>query len=77
VQNTVDMMLALQELMAEKKTVRAADLAFLSPYPTRHLKRFGDYTLDLSKPLESWLSEPTFREALREARQRAAGTARP
>ena len=77
VQNTVDMMLALQELMAEKKTVRAADLAFLSPYPTRHLKRFGDYTLDLSKPLEFWLSEPTFREALREARQRAAGTARP
>lgn len=75
-QNTVDMMRTLQDLAGEGKTVRGADLAFLSPYATSHVKRFGNYTLDLDKPPEPWLSEPLFREALREARQQVQSVAR-
>jgi hypothetical protein len=33
-----------------KDKVRAADVAALSPYTTRHIRRFGDYTLDTSPP---------------------------
>jgi hypothetical protein len=33
------------ELIEEGYPVRTEDLAFLSPYVTRHIKRFGDYTL--------------------------------
>ena len=70
-QNTVDMMRTLQDLAAERKTVRRVDLSFLSPYVTSHVKRFGEYTLDLHKPPEPWLSEAVFREAAGEARQQS------
>jgi hypothetical protein len=73
-QNAVDMMKALEDLTAEGQGV---DVRFLSPYATSHVKRFGDYRLDLSKPAESWLSEATFREALHQSRQRPAASAKP
>jgi hypothetical protein len=34
--------------MAEGYPVNRADVAALSPYLTRHVKRFGDYVIDLS-----------------------------
>ena len=72
VQNAVDMSRTFRELEGERNGVRRSDLAFLSPYGTSHLKRFGEYRLDLQKPPESWLEEPMFRDALREARRSAA-----
>jgi hypothetical protein len=38
---------ALHMLRAEGVSIRLADLAFLSPYATSKLKRFGDYPTDL------------------------------
>jgi TnpA family transposase len=46
-QNVVDQTLALHMLKAEGVSIRPADLAFLSPYATSKLKRFGDYPTDL------------------------------
>ncbi len=48
--NTVELTDILNALKAEGKKVRAADVAALSPYTTRHIRRFGDYTLDTSPP---------------------------
>jgi TnpA family transposase len=47
-QNVVDQTQALHALKAEGVPVNAADLAFLSPYATSHLKRFGDYPTHLT-----------------------------
>lgn len=49
-QNVVDQTQALHMLKAEGVSIRPADLAFLSPYATSKLKRFGDYPTDL-KPV--------------------------
>jgi Tn3 transposase DDE domain len=49
-QNVVDMSAVLQELKAEGYPVKREDVAALSPYLTRHIKRFGDFFLDLSVP---------------------------
>ncbi|MEO7106949.1 MAG: transposase [Rhodoferax sp.] len=46
-QNVVDQTQALHALKSQGIDVRAADLAFLSPYATSKLKRFGDYPTDL------------------------------
>jgi len=46
-QNVVDQTEVLHALRAEGADIRPADLAFLSPYGTSHLKRFGDYPTDL------------------------------
>jgi TnpA family transposase len=46
-QNVVDQTRALHALKSQGIDVRAADLAFLSPYATSKLKRFGDYPTDL------------------------------
>ena len=46
-QNVVDQTQALHVLKSKGINVRAADLAFLSPYATSKLKRFGDYPTDL------------------------------
>lgn len=43
--NVAEMTRVIGELIAEGYPVRVEDLAFLSPYVTRHVKRFGDYTL--------------------------------
>ena len=46
-QNVGDHTRALHMLKAEGISIRPADLAFLSPYATSKLKRFGDYPTDL------------------------------
>ena len=54
-QNTFNMSLAIQALSAERYPISHKALATLSPYITRHLKRYGDYVVDLQKisqPLE-------------------------
>ena len=48
-QNVVDLSRTLQTLKEEGHPVSREDMAVLSPYLTRHIKRFGDYVLDLSK----------------------------
>lgn len=47
-QTVVDQTQALHALKSEGAPIRHADLAFLSPYATSHLKRFGDYPTDLT-----------------------------
>ena len=46
-QNVVDQTQALHALKSQGVSIRPADLAFLSPYATSKLKRFGDYPTDL------------------------------
>lgn len=46
-QTVVDQTQALHALMSQGVSVRSANLAFLSPYATSKLKRFGDYATDL------------------------------
>jgi TnpA family transposase len=75
-QNTVDMMNGLEDLTKEGQGIDMADVRYLSPYATGHVKRFGDYALDPGKPAESWLSEATFRDALNQSRQRPETRAR-
>lgn len=60
-QNVVDMTYALRELKREGYEVAREDVAALSPYLTRHIKRFGDYYIDLGnapQPLDSDMSVP-------------------
>lgn len=60
-QNTFDMSLAIQALSAEGYPISHKALATLSPYITRHLKRYGDYVVDLQKipqPLEGAFALP-------------------
>ena len=40
----------MRALQADGYAISCDDLAQLSPYQTRRLKRFGDYTLSLSAP---------------------------
>ena len=54
-QNVVDQTQALHALKSQGINFNAADLAFLSPYATSKLKRFGDYPTDLQPE-----SMPTF-----------------
>jgi TnpA family transposase len=49
-QNVVDVSRVLQALIAEGYPVTREDVAALSPYLTRHVKRFGDYFIDVSVP---------------------------
>jgi TnpA family transposase len=48
--NAVELTVVLNQLKAEGHPVRAEDVAALSPYTTAHIRRFGDYVLDLSPP---------------------------
>jgi Tn3 transposase DDE domain len=50
IQNVIDLTRAVRDLQADGYFVRREDLAQLSPYQTRRLKRFGDYTLSMSSP---------------------------
>ena len=47
-QNVVDVSRILRELLAEGYPVKREEVAALGPYLTRHIKRFGDYFIDLS-----------------------------
>jgi hypothetical protein len=60
VQNLIDLRRTIRELQADGYIVRREDLAQLSPYQTRRLKRFGDYTLSMSStdPFETELVVP-------------------
>jgi hypothetical protein len=49
---SVDMMRVLNQLQREGHAIDPADVATLSPYLTRHIRRFGDYELDLSPPAD-------------------------
>ncbi|MBK1991002.1 Tn3 family transposase, partial [Sphaerospermopsis aphanizomenoides BCCUSP55] len=60
-QNTVDMSLAIQALTMEGYPVSHRLVAALSPFVTRHLKRYGDYVVNLHnvpQPLEVAISLP-------------------
>jgi len=69
-QNTVDMMQALREMVANGEKVRAEDIAFLSPYPTHNIRRFGHYKLHLDRRPESWIRDPLYGHAPRHASSR-------
>ena len=54
--NTFDISLIVRALQHEGYIIKLPDLATISPYLTRHIKRYGDYTLDdsnLPQPLET------------------------
>ncbi len=60
-QNTVDMSLAIQTLMSQGEVIPMRYLAALSPYITRHIKRYGDYVVNLHnipQPLEAAINLP-------------------
>ena len=48
-QNVIDQTRIIKNLMSEGFKVKAEDLKTLSPYQTAHIKRFGDYVVDLSQ----------------------------
>lgn len=59
-QNVADMSAILPELATEGYRVTPETIAVLSPYITRHIKRFGDYFIDLRrrpKPFDGTLPE--------------------
>lgn len=60
-QNVVDMTYTLRGLKREGYEITREDVAALSPYVTRHIKRFGDYFIDLTsvlQPLDGELTVP-------------------
>lgn len=46
-QNIIDMSDVIHQLTQEGVQIREEDIAGLSPYITEHIKRFGDYTIDI------------------------------
>lgn len=67
-QNTVDMMRALQKLDGQGMAISGLDVGCLSPYITSGVKRFGDYRLDLKRPPEPWIRDRAFKAAAKAAR---------
>lgn len=51
-QNTVDMMDSIKKLNNYEIEVSKEDIKNLSPYLTSHIKRFGEYTIDLDGEIE-------------------------
>lgn len=60
IQNVIDLTRAVRDLLQQGEPVTREDLATLSPYQTRHIKRFGDYVLgvDASEPFDGDLPLP-------------------
>jgi TnpA family transposase len=59
--NTVDMSLAIQTLMSQGEVIPMRHLAALSPYVNRHIKRYGDYVVNLQnipQPFEAAINLP-------------------
>ena len=53
--NVVDLTRILRDLAGEGREIKKETVARLSPYLRRHISRFGDYIVDMSKvpgPLE-------------------------
>lgn len=48
-QNIIDMSDIIHQLTQENAEIREDDIAFLSPYLTEHIKRFGDYSIDMRR----------------------------
>jgi hypothetical protein len=48
-QNIIDMSDIIHQLTQEGAEIREDDIAFLSPYLTEHIKRFGDYLIDMRR----------------------------
>ena len=48
-QNVIDQTRIIKDLVDDGFNVKAADLMTLSPYLTSHIKRFGDYVIDLTE----------------------------
>lgn len=48
-QNIIDMSETIHQLTQKGAEIREDDIAFLSPYLTEHIKRFGDYLIDIRK----------------------------
>jgi hypothetical protein len=46
-QNIVDITDIIYQLVQEGKNITRDDVASLSPYMVEHIKRFGDYVIDL------------------------------
>jgi TnpA family transposase len=68
IQNVIDLTRAVRQLIAEGYPVKREDLAALSPYQTRHIKRFGDYvfTVTAPEPFDADLITPFPLEAVSE-----------
>ena len=47
--NVIELTRVFRELAAEGVVIRRRDVEHLSPYLTRHIKRFGEYYLDISR----------------------------
>lgn len=50
--NVIELTRIFRELAAEGLVIRRRDAEHLSPYLTRHIKRFGEYYLDVSRTPE-------------------------
>ena len=64
-QNVIDMSRVIQQMRLEGWSICKEDLAGLSPYLTEHLKRFGDFILDLGvfdENVDRIKQEPLFAE---------------
>ena len=48
-QNVIDMSDIIHQLTQEGAQIREEDIAFLSPYITKHIKRYGDYLIDMKR----------------------------
>lgn len=48
-QNVVDITDICHELQEEGYKITKENVSYMSPYMTEHLKRFGEYVLDLNK----------------------------
>lgn len=48
-QNIIDMSDIIHQLTQEGADIREDDITFLSPYLTEHIKRFGDYLIDMRR----------------------------
>jgi Tn3 transposase DDE domain len=59
--NAVDLSMVIQQLTAEGVKIDRSMLAVLSPYLTGHLKRYGDFVIDLQSipaPMEGAIHLP-------------------
>jgi len=56
-QNAIDMTRIIEDLKREGWKFSDEDLAFFSPYLTPGIKRFGEYRLDLHRPVETCIQE--------------------
>lgn len=68
-QNVVDMSRVLEELARDGLEFSEEDVMALSPYLTRHIKRFGDYVLDITKEPPPFDGKLRLTAALKQNRQ--------